>query len=303
MSANDASKPPLLSILVSTYNQPRWLELVLWGYSVQTVGDFELIVVDDGSGPETREVIERMRGLVPYRLRHFWQPDEGFQKCRAMNRAILLARADYLVLTDGDCIPRADFLAWHLRLRAPGRFLTGGYSKLPLELSRRIEPADVLSGRATDYGWLAANGLQRHTLKLRLQRDWTRALLNVVTPVKPLLHGHNASLWRQDALGVNGYDERMQYGEEDLEFGDRLTHAGIRGKTIRYSAVCVHLEHARGYVSDEMRRRNHAIRAETSRTRRRRTEYGIDTHRDEPLQADEGAAPQSGDAHDRMHAA
>lgn len=294
MTATASPRPPLLSVLVSTYNQPRWLELVLWGYSVQTVADFELIVVDDGSGPETRAVIDRMRPLVPYRLRHFWQPDEGFQKCRAMNRAILLAHSDYLVLTDGDCIPRADFLAWHLRLRAPGRFLTGGYSKLPMELSRRLEPADVLAGRATDYAWLAANGLQRHTLKLRLQHDWTRALLNAVTPVKPLLHGHNASVWRQDALAVNGYDERMQYGEEDLEFGDRLTHAGIRGRTIRYSAVCVHLEHARGYVTGEMRRRNHAIRAETRRSRSRRTAHGIDAHRDETLHADEAPAPHPG---------
>ena len=51
MTATALPRPPLLSVLVSTYNQPRWLELVLWGYSVQTVTDFELIVVDDGSGP------------------------------------------------------------------------------------------------------------------------------------------------------------------------------------------------------------------------------------------------------------
>jgi glycosyltransferase involved in cell wall biosynthesis len=267
---------PCVSVLVSTYNQPRWLELVLWGYAAQTFSDFELIVVDDGSGPETTALIDALRPQMPYTLRHFWHPDDGFRKCRAMNQAMRMASTDYLVLTDGDCIPRRDFLYWHLRLRAPRRFLTGGYCKLPMDLSQRITPADVLAGRATDYAWLAANGLQRHTLKLRTRRDWSRRLLDTITPVKPLLHGHNASLWTEDAWRVNGYDERMHYGLEDLEFGDRLRHAGIRGRTIRYSAVCVHLDHARGYVTDEMLRRNAQIRAETLRSRRTWTDHGIE---------------------------
>jgi glycosyltransferase involved in cell wall biosynthesis len=277
------NRMPALSVLFATYNEPQWLEWVLWGYSTQTVRDFEVIVVDDGSRDDTRAVIDRLRPQMPYRLRHFWQPDEGYQKCKGMNRGILLAESDYLVFTDGDCIPRADFLAWHLRLRERGRYLTGGYCKLPLGLSHRISREDILSGRATDYRWLAANGLERHTLKLRLRSDWSRALWNVITPVKPRLHGHNASVWTEDVLRVNGWDERMQYGGQDLELGERLTNAGIRGKTIRYSAICVHLEHRRGYMNPQMREKNRAIRRETRRNRVTWTPYGIDTHRGEDL--------------------
>ena len=269
---------PRLSVLISTYNAPAWLERVLWGYSTQTETDFELIVVDDGSGAETRELIDRLRPRMPFELRHFWQPDEGFQKCRAMNRAMLLAKADYLVLSDGDSIPRSDFLYWHLQLRERGRFLTGGYCKLPMALSERIGVDDILAGRATDHAWLAAHGLQRHSLKLRLQRTWMRALFNTITPVKPLLHGHNASAWKDDLMRVNGYDERMQYGQEDLELGDRLRHAGIRGKTIRYSAICVHLDHARQYVTEAMLQRNATIRRETRRRKATWTAYGGCNH-------------------------
>jgi glycosyltransferase involved in cell wall biosynthesis len=277
---------PAVSVLFATYNEPRWLEWVLWGYSTQDLSDFEVIVVDDGSGPETRAVIDRLRPQMPYRLRHFWQPDEGYQKCKGMNRGILLAESDYLVFTDGDCIPRADFLSRHLQLREAGRYLTGGYCKLPLGLSQQISREDILAGRATDYRWLAGNGLERHTLKLRLQNERLRSWLNRLTPVKPRLHGHNASAWKADVVRVNGWDERMQYGGQDLELGERLNNAGVRGKTIRYSAICVHLEHHRGYRKPGMKEKNDAIRATTRGQRLAWTPHGIDLHVSEELRAD-----------------
>jgi len=192
-----------------------------------------------------------------------------------MNRGIELARADYLVFSDGDCVPREDFLAVHMAERRPGRFLSGGYSKLPLDLSRRITRADVLAGHATDYRWLAAHGLERHTLKLRIRDARLQAILNRLTPVAPRFHGHNASAWKADIERVNGWDERMQYGGQDLELGERLVNAGIRGKTIRYSATCVHLEHARGYRTPDMKIRCRAIRAETRRSHATWTAFGI----------------------------
>lgn len=272
---------PSTTVLFATYNEPQWLEWVLWGYTTQTTKDFEVLVVDDGSREETRAVIDRLRPQVNYRLRHFWQPDEGYQKCKGMNRGILLADSDYLIFTDGDCIPHPEFVARHLALRERGRYLTGGYCKLPLALSHKITREDILAGRATDYAWLAANGLERHTLKLRLKNEALRSLFNAITPVKSRLHGHNASAWKDDVVRVNGWDERMQYGGQDLELGERLVNAGVRGKTIRYSAICVHLEHKRGYFKPEMKQKNDLIRAETRGRRLAYTPYGIDKHLDE----------------------
>lgn len=203
-----------------------------------------------------------------------------------MNRGILLADSDYLIFTDGDCIPHPEFVARHLVLRERGNYLTGGYCKLPLDLSHRISRDDVVSGRATDYRWLAANGLQRHTMKLWLKNETMRSVMNAITPVKSRLHGHNASVWKDDAIRVNGWDERMQYGGQDLELGERLNNAGIRGKTIRYSAICVHLEHPRGYRKPGMKEKNDAIRAETRGKKLSYTPFGIDTHLDETNCAD-----------------
>ena len=120
-----------LSVLVTTYNALAWLEKVIWGYAAQTHRDFELIIADDGSSPETADRIRALRRETGLDLVHLWQPDEGFQKCRVLNKAIVTARHDYLVFSDGDCIPRADFLAVHAARAQPGYYLSGSYYKLP----------------------------------------------------------------------------------------------------------------------------------------------------------------------------
>jgi hypothetical protein len=83
-------------------------------------------------------------------VRHLWQRDHGFRKCEALNRAIAARSADYLIFTDGDCIPRRDFSGNHLRLRRPGQFFSGGYHQLPLATIEAITPADTRRGVCFD---------------------------------------------------------------------------------------------------------------------------------------------------------
>ena len=266
------------SVILSTYNHPAWLEKSLLSFAAQDCRDFEVVVADDGSGPETKACIDALRPRLPFPLGHVWQEDDGFRKCRALNLAVLASTSDYLVFSDGDCIARNDFLSVHLREREPGRFLSGGYCKLPMALSERIDAEDIRAGRATDAAWLHANGMSRRTLKIVRHPRWRQRLLNALTPTKPRWHGHNASAWKADVRRVNGFDERMSYGAEDLEFGDRLENAGVRGKQIRFSAACVHLDHGRGYVHPGMREANERLREVTRRKRLVRTDYGLDGH-------------------------
>ena len=130
-----------VSVIITTYNQPEQLEKVMWGYAGQTYSDFELIVADDGSGPATTDVIDRVAAATGLEVLHVWHEDRGFRKTEILNRAILAAGGDYLVFSDGDCIPRDDFVAVHARLAAPRCFLSGGYIKLPAEASRAISIA------------------------------------------------------------------------------------------------------------------------------------------------------------------
>ena len=266
-----------VSVIISTYNSPEWLEKVLWGYAAQTTGDFEVVIADDGSTAETALVIERMRRKGRLHIAHVWHPDQGFRKCRILNRAIAESSGDYLIFSDGDCIPRADFVATHVRLARPGRALSGGCVRLQRALSEVITPPDIFSGRCMQAGWLWSRGLRsaRGLVKLHSSGSAAGRLADGLTPTQASFNGHNASVWRGDALRVNGFDERLQYGGLDREFGERLIHAGVRFGRVRHQAICLHLDHPRPYMDAQGWRCNDAIRAETRREQRTWTPHGI----------------------------
>ena len=268
--------PSDVSVIFSTFQQPEWLRKALCGFASQTQTDFQIVVADDGSGEETAQVIRSARKRAGLRIEHIWQADSGFRKCRVLNKAIVRARGDYLIFTDGDCIPHPEFVARHLELAEPGRFLSGGLLRLPLGLSHNIQPDDISSGRAFSASWLSGRGMPVTYKLLKLNAGLGfGALLDRVSPATAGWNGHNASGWKSDILQANGFDERMGYGGEDRELGERLENAGIRGKRIRHRVTCLHLDHPRGYVDPDIRAENLAIRRETARLRRTRTEHGI----------------------------
>lgn len=264
-----------VSVIVSTYNAEAWLEKVLHGYRHQTWPHFELIVADDGSRPSTRALVERFAADFPVPLRHVWHPDEGYRRQEILNRAIPLAAHDYLLFTDGDCIPRRDFVQVHARLAEPGRFLSGGYCKLGMAASEAIDADDIRAGRCFDLGWLRTRDRTGWSNTLKLAAGNAGTLLDHLTTARATFNNCNSSVWKADLLAVNGYDERMKYGGPDRELGERLENRGIRGKQIRHRAVCVHLDHARAYKTQESLQRNREIRAQTRATRATWTAYGI----------------------------
>lgn len=272
------------AVILSTYNAPDRLHPTLLGYAQQSRRDFELIVADDGSTEATRHVIQDVSSQFGRPIKHVWQEDIGFRKCRILNQAIASTHADYLIFSDGDCIPRRDFVAVHVQLARPGRFLSGGYLKLTAAASARITTQDIIDGNALDRSWLIAHGMPRSHKLLRLAcSEWQAKLFNALTPTRATWNGHNSSGWRTDLVAVNGFDERMAYWAQDREFGERLVNRGVRGVQIRYSAICVHLHHERPYKTDASRERNRQIRRETRRDRAIWTIHGL--HK--------GPAPQS----------
>lgn len=266
-----------ISVIISTYNSEEWLRKVLWGYQMQNCQDFELVIADDGSGQDTRRVIDDFRKEASFPIIHVWHEDEGFQKSRILNKAVAACNTEYIIMSDGDCIPRADFVEAHLRNRAEGRFLSGGYFKLPMNISKAITREDIEQQRCFSLPWLYKRGLKKSFKNNKLSAHGIKEqLLNKFTPTKPTWNGHNASGWKKDIVRVNGLDERMQYGGQDRELGERLENSGIRGKQIRYSAIVIHLDHPRGYANKESWARNYAIRKHTRKAKITRTDFGIE---------------------------
>lgn len=268
------------SVVISTYNSPVWLEKVLWGYSVQTVADFEIVIADDGSTSSTAEMLKTIIKNTGLKINHVWHKDEGFQKTRILNKAVLATKTDYIIFTDGDCIPRKDFIEAHLNHRQENCFLSGGHFPLSMEISHLITKDNIIFQHCFDLNWLKNKGLKSSFKNIKLTKKQALSeFMNTITPTKSTWNGGNASAWKKDILALNGFDERMQYGGEDREFGERLINYGIKPKRVRYYAIIIHLEHERGYVNEEAWEKNNNIRKETKASQKIKTEYGLNLHK------------------------
>lgn len=263
----DAMKTELI---VATYNSPHALTLCLTSVARQTVRPDSICIADDGSGPETKAAIDAFSTAHPeLTIRHVWHADRGFEKAAILNRAIATSDADFLVFIDGDVLIHPTFIARHLALAERGRFSTGSLIRLDAAATASVTPEMVAAGTVFDRGWLRANrAIDRFGtwLKTMPMPFGVQSFLDRATPVQRALCGANASLFRDDALKVNGFDETIKYGGGDKEFGVRLENAGVRGRHLRYTAPLVHLDHPRGYADPELIRRHkahiRAVRAE-----------------------------------------
>lgn len=264
-----------VGVIISTYNNPEWLEKTLWSYLFQSVKPSEVIVADDGSDERTRRLVDSYRDRLP--IKHVWHEDRGFQKSEILNKSLVAAESDYLIFTDQDCVARPDFIERHLKAARPGYFVSGGYFKLPMALSKSMSLEDIESRRTFDLKWLRAHGLKL-SWKCTKLLDWPlfSSLMNAVTPARASWNGCNSSGFREDLLKVNGFNEDMHYGGQDREFGERLVNMGIKSVQARYSVITLHLDHARPYRTRESIEKNRAIRRNTRKSGIVRTPNGIE---------------------------
>ena len=265
-----------LSVIITTYNSEEWLQKVLLGFTVQTEKDFEVVIADDGSTSKTADLIQAYQAKFKNPILHVWQEDKGFRKSRILNKAILKSNSDYLLFTDGDCIPREDYVAVHLKEKEKGYFLSGGYFKLPMTISKVITDETILSQKCFKISWLLKQGFKANFKVLKLTNNpYFGAFMNWITPTKRSWNGHNSSGWKSDLIAVNGFNEEMNYGGMDRELGERLFYNGMLSKQIRYSAICLHLDHGRNYSSPEIWKKNNSIRAYNRKNRIITIEKGI----------------------------
>lgn len=275
--------PNKVGVVITTYNSPLWLKNVLFGYEAQSHSNFVTIIADDGSGAPTKDVIDFFVARGRLTIEHVWHEDKGFQKCQILNKAIAQTDCDYLIFTDGDCIPEPNFIAQHIALAQPGYFLSGGYVKLTTPVSQAITEADIKNGDVFNIAWLKSKGQPgSHKLWKLVKCAATKTFLNAVTPTKATWNGMNSSTWTKDIKACNGFNEDMQYGGLDRELGERLYNLGLKGKQVRYSIACLHLDHPRSYDTPETWKKNYAIRNDVKKTGRYWTENGIVKNRPAP---------------------
>jgi GT2 family glycosyltransferase len=271
-------EPVRTELIVATYENPRALALCLASVARQAARPGSIAIADDGSGPETKAVVDAFAARSAVPVRHVWHEDRGFEKNAILNRAIASSEADFLVFIDGDVLVRPDFVGQHLALARPDRWSSGSLIRLDAEATAAVTEALVASGRVFERDWLREHrAIDRFGtwLKTRPLPAPLLTALDVATPVQKAWGGANSSAFRAALLAVNGFDETMKYGGEDKELGVRLTNSGVRGQHLRYVASVVHLDHPRGYLDRELMAANKARIREARRSGRSWTPDGI----------------------------
>lgn len=255
---------PQLSLIISVYNKPGILRLVLAALERQSWKDFEVLIADDGSGPEIRQVVAEAGGGAGFPLTHLWHEDRGWRKNTILNNAIRSAASDYLVFIDGDCLPSQHFLLDHWNEREPGRVLLGRRVETSERWSNALNLERVRSGAFERFGWNELSDMLRgKSLRVedgvRIPSAILRAIL--LRSARGML-GANFSAWKSDLEAVNGFDELYDgpgCGEDsDLQY--RLSLTGVRGKSLRNVAIAYHIWHPRTVVSDASWDRFEAVR-------------------------------------------
>jgi glycosyltransferase involved in cell wall biosynthesis len=232
------------AVILTTYNRPEALRAALEAYSAQQTRDFELIVADDGSTLDTRVLVEEYASTAPFPVQHVWQEDRGFRAAAARNRALAQSDAEYIIFSDGDCVPPVFFVSRHIELAERDYFLAGNRILLSPDLT-----AAVLEHRVPIHRWSTAKWLAAW-----LRRDVNRALPLFRFPDGPFRKSApgrwegvktcNFSAWRADLERANGFDERYSgWGLEDSDLVIRLLHAGVKHKSARFAAPVFHLWH------------------------------------------------------------
>jgi glycosyltransferase involved in cell wall biosynthesis len=261
---------PKAAIIVSTYNWPEALGLVLRSALEQTEEAFELVIADDGSRPETAQKIESL--LRPSRITwcHARQEDTGFRQSRVRNLGVRHSTAPLLIFTDHDTLLHPAFVADHLRLARQGSFVQGKRCFLSeMETQRLIR--DGLRRPWWPTPWLSGLGNRKNAIHAPGLGD----CLVRTKPFESAIRGCNLAVWREDFLEVDGFDEIYDgvWGREDSDFANRLFHTGRTCRNAWFSALQAHLHHKqskrtqRDALDDELDR----MRAE----RRRRAVSGF----------------------------
>lgn len=243
-------------MVITTYNNPKSLELCLLSLAEQSFTDFQIHVADDGSGDATRDLILRMKRELPVEIYHHWHPDEGYRKAKINNTVFAQlnpASIGVVICIDHDVIVHPRFVEDHYRAHQKENFGPLLFMGRRVDLGPRVTSEicvenlhDFCRGLNLRLMLSAFRGETRNVLRsVRLEGpDWLIRLAKR-DRVHDLL-GSNFSIDLKSLLEVNGYNEDFKsYWGEDGDLFVRVRNRGIRRYGVIGYAVQWHLYHKR----------------------------------------------------------
>lgn len=231
---------PVTSLIISTYNRPPALRLCLESVKSQTILPGEIIIADDGSREETKELVDQYSSIFSIPVKHIWQPDNGYQLARIRNKAFAAAGNDYIIQVDGDLILHPCFIQDHLSISKQGTFVSGARALLDQETT-----AELLA--LTNYSSIPIKrsglGKKYNAIHSKLLSTFNYIFQRGTGHVDYVL-GCNMAFWKEDLFKVNGYNEEFTgWGKEDNDISIRLINAGVKLRFLKFGGIVYHLYH------------------------------------------------------------
>jgi len=257
------------SLIIATYNWPEALELVLLSVLKQSHLPVEIIIADDGSTNATKEMIDSFKSKVSLEIKHIWHQDDGFQKTIILNKAIEVAKGDYIIQIDGDLILHTNFIKDHITSARKGQFIHGSRAFLNQQLTNSAFKNKNITFLTLQKG--ISNRLNT------IRSIFSSSILSKTNKSLKGTRGCNFSFWKKDFLKVNGYNEDMTgWGKEDTELSVRLMNNGLQKYKLKFKAICYHLHH---HISSRKKLNiNNTILKETISTKKTRCNKGINQY-------------------------
>jgi len=259
------------SLIITTYNWPEALFLVLKSIKNQSIMPTEIIVADDGSAEDTKDMIKKFSKDSKLKIIYSWQKDKGFRAAMSRNKAIARARGEYIIMIDGDMILHPDFIKDHISFAKNNTFVQGMRAKLSIEKSNNIMQTKNIIFKNFDKGLKSKRyGIHNQFLSFLFSGPRIINRLN-------MLQTCNMAFYKKDVLKINGFNEDfIGWGREDSEFGARMLNAQITRRDLRFCGVAYHIHHEGN--SRKMLDHNHQIYLNTLKIKLVRCKNGINKY-------------------------
>ncbi len=246
-------RPNSVSIIITTYNWKEALELALISYCQQSFPPNEIIIADDGSKEDTKEMILNFKKTSPIPIKHIWQEDKGFRLSKIRNKAIVESSSEYLISVDGDSIAHKHFIKDHIEMAEDKTYVCASLVYCSKSFSekwlktKKFDSKRFFPVKGSFFNWFRNDFLRK----------------NVMTKISTSTKGGNMGFWRKDAIKINGYDEDYEgWGFEDNDFVAKLHNIGVKPKTLKMGGLLYHLyvKKRKKYTQEEYNKRMQKIK-------------------------------------------
>ena len=234
-----------ITVIIPVYNRLEHLRAGFLCLLAQERQPDELIITDDGSSENVLDFIGDLISKAKFKIKHIYQEDKGFRKTRALNNAVKNCEGELLIFCDQDLIFGKDYIKVIENKIKRNYFIMGRP-----ENTKKEERDKILFelNREKDYENIVKNINKNYEKRVNkfLRKDYIRYLLFIFKIKKRgiKLAGMSYAILKEDYVKVNGYDEKYQgWGEEDDDFGNRLSVVGVKGKPFKTKDITLHLWH------------------------------------------------------------